>query len=313
MYEAAEQIVSLPDAGLQKLNHPIADQFGIEVDVLRLDKIHPVISGNKFFKLRYFLKEARRENKSIVTFGGAWSNHLLATAYICKQLQIPCTGLIRGERPTILSASLVNCESWGMTLMFMSRNDFRDKLVPPVIQNNAVIIPEGGASETGVRGAATILNHLEVTEYSEIICGVGTGTMMAGLLQQSSTMIRGVSALKIATEARHSFEHLLRKHAGDKQFDVDYRFHFGGYAKHPPELLQFMNEFFEETGIQTDIVYTGKLFYGLMQIIKEGGFQPGTKICAIHSGGIQGNRSLRPGMLVWDEGRRWGSKDEVED
>ena len=299
MYVAAEQIVSLPKAGLQKLNHALAEQFGIEVDVLRLDKIHPVISGNKFFKLRYFIEEAQQSNKSILTFGGPWSNHLLATAYICMQLNIACIGLIRGERPSLLSATLADCESCGMKLVFISRTDYKDKIVPPMYQQNVIIVPEGGASTTGVHGAATILNHLDVGGYNEIFCSVGTGTMMAGLLQQPSARIRGIAALKIPPEEQNQFERFIREHSDNENLAFDYRFHFGGYSRHPHELLQFMNEFYMATGIPTDLVYTSKLFYGLMQIIKEGSISRGSKVCAIHSGGLQGNRSLPQGTLVY--------------
>jgi 1-aminocyclopropane-1-carboxylate deaminase/D-cysteine desulfhydrase-like pyridoxal-dependent ACC family enzyme len=299
MYVAAEQIVSLPKAGLQKLNHPLVEQFGIEVDVLRLDKIHPVISGNKFFKLRYFIEEAQQSNKNILTFGGPWSNHLLATAYLCMQLNISCVGLIRGERPALLAATLADCESWGMKLVFISRNDYKDKIVPSVYQENVIIVPEGGASTTGVHGAATILNHLQIGAYNEICCSVGTGTMMAGLLQQPSATVRGITALKIPIDNRSQFEHFIREHSDNRNLAFDYRFHFGGYSKHTQELLQFMNEFYEITGIPTDLVYTSKLFYGLMQIMKEGGMTRGNKVCVIHSGGLQGNRSLPKGSLVY--------------
>src|SRR5688500_18316941 len=126
MYLAGEQIDSFPEGELQKLNHPIPERYGVEVDVLRLDKIHPVISGNTFFKLRFFIEEAQLNNKSILTFGGPWSNHLHATAYSCNKLKIPCTGIIRGERSSELSETLSDCESLGMNLEFVSRQDYRD-------------------------------------------------------------------------------------------------------------------------------------------------------------------------------------------
>jgi 1-aminocyclopropane-1-carboxylate deaminase/D-cysteine desulfhydrase-like pyridoxal-dependent ACC family enzyme len=162
-----------------------------------------------------------------------------------------------------------------------------------------VFVPEGGASSLGVRGAATILDHLDQTKYNEIVCAVGTGTMLAGLLQQSFAMIRGVSALKIPKTAGNSIESFLHTLTGNRHFMIDYRFHFGGYAKHPPELISFMNEFYQLTGIPTDLVYTSKLFFCLLQLIQEGAIKPGSKICAIHSGGLQGNRSLKFGTLVY--------------
>ena len=299
MYLAVEQIDSFPEAELQKLNHPITERYGVEVDVLRLDKIHPVISGNKFFKLRFFIEEARQFNKDILTFGGPWSNHLLATAYACNRLKISCTGIIRGERSSEISETLADCDSLGMKLVFISRQDYRDRLIPFFDENKMVFVPEGGASSLGVRGAATILDYLDPTKYDEIACAVGTGTMMAGLLQQTFAMVRGISALKISKNADNSIESFLSTLSGNRHFDIDYRFHFGGYAKHPPELTSFMNEFYHFTGIPTDLVYTSKLFFGLLQLIQEGSIKPGSKICALHSGGLQGNRSLKSGTLVY--------------
>src|SRR5436190_15416739 len=123
--------------------------------------------------------------------------------------------------------------------------------------------------------------------------------MLAGLLLQSFAMVRGVSSLKIHKTADNSIESFVHTLSGNRQVNIDYRFHFGGYAKHPPELVTFMNAFYQFTKIPTDLVYTSKLFFGLLELIQEGSIKPGSKICAVHSGGLQGNRSLKLGTLVY--------------
>jgi len=298
MFSPGEQFLEPPQPDLQKLHHPLAAKYGIEIDVLRLDKIHPVISGNKFFKLRYFLEEAERLQQGIVTFGGPWSNHLLATAYSCHQRGIPATGLIRGEMPSVLSETLKECDGLGMKLLFLSRDDYRTGKLPQQVAFNNVIVPEGGASTTGIQGASTILDYIDSHLYDELACSIGTGTMMAGLLQQPRMLVRGFSALKISSPG-NDLETLLQRETHSSNFIIEYDFHFGGYAKHPPDLIEFMNSFFLQTTIPTDIVYTSKLFFGILTLIESGKIPAGTRICAIHSGGLQGNRSLAPGLLQY--------------
>ncbi|MEO6610680.1 MAG: pyridoxal-phosphate dependent enzyme [Chitinophagaceae bacterium] len=284
-----------------KILIPAAAGKKITVSVLRLDKIHPLLSGNKWFKLRYYLKEAKEQNKKkIVTWGGAWSNHILATAAACQLQDLCCTGLIRGEEAKSLSRTLVLAKESGMELVFLSRSDYQDKKLPAAFNGEDYFtIPEGGYGFPGVKGAATILDFVTKEEYTHICCAAGTGTMLAGLLQASAPAnhITGISVLKNNRELEKKIDALVP--GQKKSFTILHDYHFGGYAKHPSELLAFMNSFYQETTIPTDIVYTGKLFYAVNDLIQIDFFGPGSNLLIIHSGGLQGNVSLDKGTLIF--------------
>ncbi|WP_346237195.1 1-aminocyclopropane-1-carboxylate deaminase/D-cysteine desulfhydrase [Niabella insulamsoli] len=278
---------------------PFLSKNGVAVHVLRLDRADPVVSGNKWFKLRYHLERAKASRcDAVVTFGGAFSNHIVATAAACAALSITSIGIIRGEAPPTLSHSLQTAASFGMQLFFVSREAYRAKKIPPqLVSANNYFIPEGGYSEEGAAGAATI--PYDKTQYNLIACAVGTGTMMAGLLnaKQESSAILGFSALKNYFNLDGEVRRLLKdKH---EPVHINHSYHFGGYAKKTPALIHFMNEFYQQTGIPTDFVYTGKLFFGINDLIEKKHFASGTKILVIHSGGLQGNLSLRKGTLIF--------------
>jgi 1-aminocyclopropane-1-carboxylate deaminase/D-cysteine desulfhydrase-like pyridoxal-dependent ACC family enzyme len=274
---------------------------GAVIDVLRLDLMHPIISGNKWFKLRYFLEEAKQQNKNgILTFGGAWSNHILATAYACKQEGFDCTLVIRGEKPVQVSHTLRRVEELGAEIIYVARNEYREMKRTGVLRKpDYLVIPEGGYGEAGVRGASTIGEFFAGKNYSHIICAGGTGTMAAGLLrnldQHQSLIV--VSVLKGFT----TLEEEIKQQAGPSEghLEVNHDFHFGGYAVAKPPLISYMNKFYSDTRIPTDFVYTGKLFFGLDQLIREGFFPARSRVLAIHSGGIQGNESLEKGTLIF--------------
>lgn len=305
MIAAINELVNLQPAVVQRMTLPVTSHKQITADVLRIDKIHATISGNKWFKLQYALEDAMLQGKkNIITFGGAYSNHLLATAYACARLGLHATGIIRGERPEILSGTLQECSGLGMQLHFVSRDDYHEKerlhgqlmeLFP-----GSYIIPEGGAGARGVRGAAEILQLTRGHDFSHICCAVGTGTMLAGLLtvlspEQSAT---GVSALKIPA-GDNTISRFIQETTGSQNYSITYDYHFGGYARKTAELIQFMNSFYTQTGIPTDFVYTAKLFYGIIDMIGKDQFPPGSHLMIIHSGGLQGNRSLPKNSLVF--------------
>lgn len=271
---------------------------GITLHVLRLDKLHPVISGNKWFKLRYYLDEAiQSRQRHVVTFGGAWSNHILATAAACQSLGLTVTGIIRGERPETLSATLETALALGMQLEFVSREYYREKEIPPSLNiSDPFIIPEGGYGEAGVRGAATILDHTSF-DFTHVCCAVGTGTMIAGLLSRArmDQQVLGVSVLKNKGQPEEAIKHLLPLAQGN--WNILYDYHFGGYARHDPELINFMNQFCKQTNVPSDFVYTGKLFYAVTDLIRKGYFPAASRLLLVHSGGLQGNVSLPPGTL----------------
>ena len=272
----------------------------VNVSVLRLDKISPVVSGNKWFKLRFYLEEAVKLNKKgILTFGGAWSNHIVATAAICNMNRLNSLGIIRGEEPRDLSLTLQQARQEKMQLHFVSRSDYRSQKIPESISADDYLqVPEGGSGSPGVAGASTILDYCS-NDFTHCICAVGTGTMLEGIIDRISPMQSaiGISAIKNTGELLEN----VRSRAGDKKnnWRIIDDFAFGGYAKHHAVLLRFMNEFYRKTNIPSDFVYTGKLFYAVTSLIEQNYFPAGSKLLVIHSGGLQGNRSLKTGTLIF--------------
>ena len=272
----------------------------VEVSVLRLDKIHPVISGNKSFKLRFYLQEAIQQNKKgIATFGGAWSNHLVATAGLCNMNGLESLGIIRGEEPKHLSLTLQQAKQEKMQLAFISRSDYRQQKIPDSISiNDYYLVNEGGYGAPGMAGASSILDYCRI-DFTHCCCAVGTGTMISGIINRINPdqQAIGISAVKNDNSLPGKIRLLLDHVSINWQLINDYT--FGGYAKYQTALLRFMNEFYQDTGIPSDFVYTGKLFYAISALIDQNYFPPGSKLVIIHSGGLQGNRSLKPGSLIF--------------
>jgi 1-aminocyclopropane-1-carboxylate deaminase len=286
---------------VDKISLPHFAEKEIDGDVLRLDKIHSIISGNKWFKLRYYIDEAKKFNKKkIVTFGGAWSNHILATAAICQLNDLQAIGIIRGEQPAKFSTTLKQAKEMGMELIFISRESYRQKILPPQLLHDSglYLINEGGYGMLGMEGASSILHHCNKEKYTHICCATGTGTMMAGLIHATTKQqVIGISVLKNNFTLEKQIKFLLPQTTASYSLMHDY--HFGGYARCHTELTHFMNAFYEATGIPSDFVYTGKLFYGVNDMIKKDLFPRGSKILLIHSGGLQGNNSLKKGTLIF--------------
>ncbi len=290
---------SIQLANIQKINcYTNAD---LQVDVLRLDEIHPIVNGNKWFKLQYYLADAIQKNKTeIASFGGAYSNHIVALAFACKELNLNCIGFIRGEKSSTPSATLVAASNYGMDLQFVNRTDYNNKEALISLHNhpNRYWITEGGYGVLGAQGASTILHQLPSNNYTHILCSVGSGTMAAGIVNatKDGQQVIGISSLKNNTDLESQVLDLV---STDKKnaFILLHQYHFGGYAKHPAKLIAFMNEFYNKTGIPTDIVYTGKLFFAMDNLIKENYFDSQTKLLVIHCGGLQGNLSLAKGIL----------------
>ena len=292
--------MQLPDISkitIDKIHHPLLQAKHVHLEVLRLDKIHRVISGNKWFKLKYHLDNFNAGNyKGILTFGGAWSNHIIAAACACHLKNIKCVGIIRGEKPTQFSATLNEALSYGMHLEFISRDNYKNKTSGDFLQvikagfPDHYIIPEGGEGEVGERGAGEILPYAGVNDYTHIACAVGTGTTFRGMYRSISKdqKLLGIVVLKgWNEETNHDNAKLLLN------------YHFGGYARYTTALLRFMNDFYQATAIPTDFVYTGKLAFALFDLITNNYFTEGDKILMIHSGGLQGNRSLQKGSLIF--------------
>lgn len=278
----------------------------VQVDVLRLDLIHPVISGNKWFKLKEYLKEAKCLNKKIIlTFGGAFSNHIIAAAAATKQNGFKSIGIIRGEKPTNLSHTLKDAMNFGMDLYFVSRKDYKKKNIPPEVferysKQDFYLINEGGYGAKGVQGAKNILQHIKASVYSHIISVAGTGTTLAGLIEASAKhqIITGISSMKNNYSLQQEIEKFLSTE-NKQRFKLIHDYYFGGYAKHSQKLFDFMNEWYRLTGIASDFVYTGKLFFAVNDLLEKKYFPPGSNLLIIHSGGLQGNQSLPKGTLIF--------------
>jgi len=284
-----------------RIDH-VQTKNGARLDVLRADLVHPVISGNKWFKLRYYLEAIQQQRRRhIITFGGAYSNHIIATAAAANALGLLCTGLIRGERPPVLSPTLAYAQQLGMQLHFLSRGAYKQKEVPAALRSDDMyLIPEGGYGEKGAAGAGTMLSGY-TRIYSHICCATGTGTMMAGLQNAAAPgqEIIGISVLKNNHDLENEVRRLL--HRPEQPVTLLQQYAGKGYGRHTPELLAFMNDWYEQTRIPSDFVYTGKLFFAVNELLQQGFFPTDSKILLIHSGGLQGNASLTKGTLIFGD------------
>ena len=276
-------------------------QKEVRLSVLRLDKIHPVVSGNKLFKLHYFLEEAANtSHRTIITFGGAYSNHLVATAYACKEAGFKSIGIIRGERAVQLSLTLQQCFQYGMKLIFISRGEYENREDPLFLSTlrhdhgNCTIIPEGGYHPLGAKGASLIMNLVKEKDFTHVVTAVGTATTLAGLLlnMEEDQQLIGIPVLKGMIDIKERIFSLAGKYYLPSRLQVFTEYHFGGYAKRTIELINFMNRLWQDHQLPTDFVYTAKMMYGTLDRIRAGYFMPGARILCLHTGGLQGNLSL---------------------
>jgi len=273
-----------------------------KVDLLRLDLLHPIVSGNKFYKLRYYIEFALAKGVSTVaSFGGPFSNHIVALAYTAKEAGLKSIGYIRTNADEPMTPSLKEAKAYGMELVYLGRTDFQSKK-EAILQSSETItdcyyIDEGGYGNIGAKGAATILTAQDTSHYDYFICAVGTGTMLAGIINGADAhqKVIGIPVLKNEGSIDAEIKALLED--TNRPYTLQHQFHQGGYAKTNPIMLDFMNRLWDAEKIPTDIVYTSKLLFGVEQLIKENYFEKAATILVIHSGGLQGNRSLPEGSL----------------
>ena len=288
-------------APLQELHGDLFRLKGLRLFVLRLDQIHPIISGNKLFKLQYFVEAAlAKKGREIVSFGGPYSNHLVATAYACKEMKLRCTGYVRGERPLILSHTLQHCLAYGMKLIFLPRREYTT-CSQDFLENDAVVqVPEGGYHSLGAKGAADIPGLFSNLDPSHICVDIGTATTLAGILlgAKESSEVVAMPVLKGLADIPKRLEYLTGK-MNYNNLSLHNDYHFGGYAKYTEDLLRFMNELYRQHALPTDFVYTAKLMYGVFDLIEKDYFKAGSRVVCIHSGGLQGNDSLPAGHLIF--------------
>ncbi|WP_310991288.1 1-aminocyclopropane-1-carboxylate deaminase/D-cysteine desulfhydrase [Aequorivita marina] len=271
-------------------------KFGITGHSLvlqREDLIHPFVSGNKFRKLKYNLLAASAENHdTLLTFGGAFSNHIAAVAAAGKEMDFKTIGIIRGEE--LASKSTKNptlgfAEDCGMQLDYISREAYKMKEAPDFLNHlkekfgNYYLLPEGGTNALAVKGCEEILPKDNTFDY--ICVPVGTGGTIAGLVKasQNHQEVLGFSALKGTFQAAE-----IQKYTSKTNFEITNSYCFGGYGKIDLDLVRFINEFREKTKIPLDPIYTGKMLYGIMDLLKKGHFKENSRIFAVHTGGLQG-------------------------
>ena len=281
---------------LVKINDSFLEKHKVNLWIKRDDLLHPIVSGNKWRKLKYNLDNALSLGAdTLISMGGAYSNHLHALAYTGKMLGLKTIGFIRGEKSTSLTPTLQDMEGWGMELNFISRSDYRHYRNfkhwqdLPGIQSKQFWLPEGGANTLALQGVAELVSEIDF-DYDTLCAACGTGATLAGLINAVPEKINilGFSALKNASFLRSDIQSLLSKDCHN--WDILLAYHFGGFAKLNPELALFMTKFEQKTAIPLEAVYTGKMLYGLYDLIAKGYFKPSESIVAVHTGGLQGKR-----------------------
>lgn len=277
----------------------IALPNGIELFIKREDLLHPIISGNKFRKLKYNIQEAKRlGHATLLTFGGAFSNHILAVAGAGAEFGFKTIGVIRGEELECKineNPTLAQAQELGMQFYFVSRAAYRDKEQPSFVSHlhekygNFYLVPEGGTNDFAIKGCEEILTDTDKEYFTHIICAVGTGGTISGLINSSSEkqQIIGFSSLKGAF-----LSDVIRNFVSKTNWSISDAYHFGGYGKVNDELIQFLNSFYSQTSIPLDPVYTGKMVFGVLDWIEKGYFPPNAKILMIHTGGLQGIKGM---------------------
>lgn len=279
----------------EEVHHPLLEGKKIKLLVKRLDLIHPLVSGNKFFKLKYNLEAAKCAGYTrLLTFGGAFSNHIHACAEAARMVNMEIIGVIRGEETFPINPTLEKAKQCGMQIHYISRELYKNKQDPDFLESlkdhysDFYLIPEGGTNHLAIKGTKEILN-CEDLKADIITCSIGTGGTIAGLLASASVtqQVWGFSSLKgdfIHKEIQDLLDiHSIRPTCKYKIFT---QYHFGGYGKHNKDLLEFINSFYKSTNIPLDPIYTGKMMYGVFENLEH--IEPNSTILCVHTGGLQG-------------------------
>ncbi len=287
---------------LHPIAHPSATRHGVRLLLWRDDLVNPDLPGNKARKLKYNLLQARAEGHTrLLTFGGAYSNHLAAVAAAGRLFGFATTGLVRGEAHAPLNPTLARCAADGMHLQYLDRATYRRRAEPDFLAEvqqqlgPAYLLPEGGTNQLALRGVAELIGELrQHTDFDAVATAAGTGGTLAGLavgLAEANHPARavGVAALKGADFLRTEIDNLILPATGRPLFNYELHttYHFGGYAKLPVELRVFIQEFQASYGVLLDPIYTSKLLFGVLDLIEQGHFAPGSTVVAVHTGGLQ--------------------------
>ncbi|OSZ78697.1 hypothetical protein CAP35_10735 [Chitinophagaceae bacterium IBVUCB1] len=307
MIPTSESMATIPNQEpfIQPLHPAFFSQYVNRMDMLRLDSIHPVVSGNKWYKLQYYLQDAKAKRAdTIITFGGAYSNHLVATAAAAKQFGFKSIGIVRGmHSKDSHTQTLANCISFGMELQFVSREVYTQKSDIQYLQSllaiypNAYIVNEGGAGELGVKGSSAIAAYIP-HHYTHICVSAGTGTTLAGIRRAlpADVQLLGYVPMKGGVYIREVINDYLPL-ALQSTYALYDDWHLGGFGKHTDEQLTFMNDFYSQNHIPLDVVYTAKMMMGIEAQIKAGFFPADASILCIHTGGLQGNSSVQDKLI----------------
>lgn len=279
---------------VQEIKHPVVEAAGVRLLIKREDLNHPIVSGNKWWKLKYNLEAAKAGGShTLLTFGGAYSNHIYATAGAANASGFKSIGIIRGERVLPLNPVLAFAESQGMQLHFVSREAYRKKTEKEFIRElqdrlgDFYLIPEGGSNDLAVNGVTEFARVLKAEiEFDHLICAVGTGGTLAGLINgmEGERNIIGVPVLKGGEFLAEMVKDFLP--APYTNWRLDTAYHFGGYGKMPLPLMTFIETFCRDAGIPLDPVYTGKLLYAVFDMLSKGSLKRGDTVVVLHSGGI---------------------------
>ncbi len=286
---------------LTPIPHPAAERRGVRLLLWRDDLLNPALPGNKARKLKYNLLQAKAEgHKKLLTFGGAYSNHLAAVAAAGRLYGFETIGLVRGEEHHPLNPTLARCAAEGMQLHYLDRSTYHRRAEPEFLAEMqrqfgpAYPLPEGGTNALALRGVAELIGELrQHTDFDAVAVAAGTGGTLAGLalgLTEAAypALTVGVAALKGADFLRNEVDALLAAAGcagGHYELHTDY--HFGGYARLPAELRTFIRQFEADFGVLLDPIYTGKLLFGVLDLIEKGHFAPGSIVVAVHTGGLQ--------------------------
>ena len=288
----------------QIIHDSYLEKHGVELSILRIDQINTHVSGNKWFKLKYNLESAQSAGaKQVLSFGGAYSNHIHALAWAGNALGIKTVGVIRGEKEYADNPTLSDAASWGMELRFVDRKTYRQRTDPNFHQqlrrelDDFYLIPEGGSNAEAVKGCIEIVPSAVKDDFSptHIVAACGTGGTLSGLVVGNPEVkVLGIPVLKNASFLQDDIRSLIDStgYVDPKNWHLDLYGHFGGYAKQSAELRQFCDDFFNCHGVLLDPVYTGKMMLRLWQLIEEGKFPSGSRIMAVHTGGLQGIRGM---------------------
>jgi 1-aminocyclopropane-1-carboxylate deaminase len=286
------------ESKLQSISHPLFERHKIAVSIKRDDAIHPVISGNKWRKLKFNLNYAKSHHYAgVLSFGGSFSNHIHALAFSCQQQGLKCIGIIRGEKEYASNFTLSMAQQWGMKLHFVDRKTYRlreNKEYLAKLQHaypDYLIVPEGGSNELALTGVGEIITELnQQGDFDTLLTPVGSGGTLAGLIQADNNQhnLLGISVLKQDGYLNEQVNELLVDSSNYTNWQIMSQFHCGGYAKFSEEDIKKIQSFNQQTGFTFEPVYSGKMILALINLIEQHYFPIGHRIVLLHTGGLQG-------------------------